>query len=165
MGVMKPRRSAGVLLYRRGDTGPEVFLVHMGGPFWAHKDEGGWTIPKGEYDPDTESAAAAARREFTEETGLPCPSALEFLGTLKQAGGKQTEVWVAEGDADPHAVRSNTVEMEWPKGSGKMHVFPEVDRAGWFDMQTARRKLCKSVAPVVDMLQAWQRWRQITANE
>lgn len=153
---MKTRYSAGVLLYRRGETGLEVFLVHMGGPFWSHKDEGGWTIPKGEYDPETESAEAAARREFTEETGLPCPTALAFLGTLKQAGGKQTEVWVAEGEADPDAVRSNTFEMEWPKGSGKRHVFAEVDRAGWFDMDTARRKLCTSVAPVLDMFKRWQ---------
>lgn len=161
---MKTRHSAGIVLYRRGAAGVELFLVHMGGPFWVHKDEGSWTIPKGAYDPATESAEAAARREFTEETGLPCPAQLVFLGTLDQAGGKETKVWVAAGDADPAAVRSNTFELEWPKGSGQKQTFPEVDRAGWFDLATARRKLCTSVAPVVDMLEAWQQ-RQVAANE
>jgi predicted NUDIX family NTP pyrophosphohydrolase len=147
-----PVRSAGILLYRRGSEGPEVLLVHPGGPFWTRRDEGAWSIPKGEYA-DGEDAMAAARREFEEETGTaPPPGALVELGEIRQRSGKRVTAWAAEGDLDPAAVVSNTFSLEWPPRSGRMQEFPEVDRAGWFGADEARRRLVPAQAAFIDRL-------------
>jgi predicted NUDIX family NTP pyrophosphohydrolase len=145
------KRSAGVLLWRRcrtcGDgsraSGCEVLLVHPGGPFWAKKDAGAWSIPKGLVEAG-EDELAAARREFFEETGFAPEGEAMPLGEIKQAGGKVVIAWAIEGDFDPSQLRSNTFQMEWPPKSGKMAEFPEVDRAGWFEGQTAQGKLLQS---------------------
>jgi len=135
------RRSAGILLFRRAGGGVQVLLGHMGGPFWQRKDAGAWSVPKGEYGPD-EAPVAAARREFQEELGLPVPEAeLLELGAARQPGGKVVTVWAAEGDLDPRDVVPGTFEMEWPRGSGRMQQFPEIDRAAWLGMDEARDKL------------------------
>jgi predicted NUDIX family NTP pyrophosphohydrolase len=134
------KRSAGVLLYRRTGAELEVLLVHPGGPFWARKDEGAWSIPKGEYL-DGEEALAAAKREFWEETGTAIDGEFVPLGEVRQAGGKRVTAWAVEGDLDEGAVRSNMFEMEYPPRSGKMREFPEVDRAGWFRIAEARVKI------------------------
>jgi len=135
------RRSAGILLFRRAGGGVQVLLGHMGGPFWQRKDAGAWSVPKGEYGPD-EAPVAAARREFQEELGLPVPDAeLMELGAARQPGGKVVTVWAAEGDLDPRDVVPGTFEMEWPRGSGRMQQFPEIDRAAWLGMDEARDKL------------------------
>src|SRR3954454_24398033 len=135
------KRSAGILLYRRTGEQPEVLLVHPGGPFWARKDAGAWSVPKGEYD-DEEEAQACALREFAEETGtaLP-PGELVDLGSVRQKSGKVVSAWAAEGDLDADRIQSNTFEMEWPPRSGRTQTFPEVDRAGWFALDAAREKL------------------------
>lgn len=135
------KRSAGILLYRRGDHGIEVLLGHMGGPFWARKDERAWSIPKGEYGPG-EDPLTVARREFEEEIGMPVP-ATEFveLGEVRQSGGKQVSVWAALGDLDASTTVSNTFELEWPPRSGRLQQFPEIDRAAWFDLATADTKV------------------------
>ncbi|MGY1702731.1 NUDIX domain-containing protein [Geodermatophilus sp. SYSU D00766] len=147
-----PRRSAGILLYRRGPDGaPEVLLGHMGGPFWARKDDGAWSIPKGEHD-DAEDALAAARREFEEELGSPVPAtSLTPLGELR-AGAKVLTVWAGEGDLDAAAVVSGTFPLEWPPRSGRVQHFPEVDRAAWFGLDEARAKLVKGQVPYLDRL-------------
>jgi predicted NUDIX family NTP pyrophosphohydrolase len=146
------KRSAGILLYRLSGDEPEVLLVHPGGPFWANKDEGAWSIPKGEYL-DGEDAQAAARREFAEETGGElAPGELAELGSVKQKSGKQVTAWAVEGDLDPATVKSNTFEMEWPPRSGTRQAFPEVDRAEWFDLDTARAKLNPAQTAFVDRL-------------
>ena len=145
-----PRRSAGVLLYRR-DPEPQVLLGHMGGPFWARKDDGAWSIPKGEYG-DDEEPLAAARREFEEELGSPVPAtSLVPLGELR-AGGKVLTVWAAEGDLDADAIVSGTFPLEWPPRSGRVQEFPEVDRAAWFGLDEARAKLVKGQVPYLDRL-------------
>jgi predicted NUDIX family NTP pyrophosphohydrolase len=147
-----PRQSAGVLLYRRREGAVEVLLVHPGGPFWARKDLGAWSIPKGEYGPG-EDPLAVAMREFQEETGHRAPSAgLLELGSVRQRGGKVLTAFAAPGDLDPAAVASNTFTMEWPPRSGERREFPEVDRAGWFDPATARVKLQGAQAELVDRL-------------
>jgi predicted NUDIX family NTP pyrophosphohydrolase len=145
-------RSAGILLYRHGDAGPEVLLVHPGGPFWARKDLGAWSIPKGEHE-DGEAPQAAARREFAEETGtaLP-PGELVALGEVRQRGGKIVSAWAAEGDLDPETVQSNMFEMEWPPRSGRRQEFPEIDRAGWFALEDARERLLAAQTPFLDRL-------------
>jgi predicted NUDIX family NTP pyrophosphohydrolase len=147
------RTSAGILLYRLRPAGLEVLLGHMGGPFWAKKDDGGWSIPKGEHGPD-EEPFAVARREFEEELGSPVP-AQEFvpLGTFRVTSGKVLAVWAAEGDLDAEATRSNTFELEWPPRSGRLQEFPEIDRAAWFPLDGARSKLVKGQVPVLDRLQ------------
>lgn len=143
--------SAGILLYRHVDRRLNVLLVHPGGPFWAKKDLGAWSIPKGEYT-DTEDAQAAALRELTEETGLDLGhAALIPLGTVTQKNGKVVTAWAAEHDFDVTTLVSNTFQMEWPKGTG-LREFPEVDRAEWFTPEDARRKLIPAQAPFVDRL-------------
>ena len=134
--VNLPKTSAGILLFRRRPGGVEVLLVHPGGPFWAKKDEGAWSIPKGEAEPG-EDLLAVARREFREETGAALEGAVLDLGGVKQKGGKTVVAWAAEGDFDPASLTSNTFAMEWPPRSGKRAEFPEVDRAAWFDLATA----------------------------
>jgi predicted NUDIX family NTP pyrophosphohydrolase len=145
------KRSAGLLLFRRGKELIEVFLVHPGGPFWAKKDLGAWSIPKGEYAED-EDPLRAARREFEEETGFPAPANAVSLGELKQAGGKVVAAWAAEGDCDPEKLVSNTCEIEWPPRSGRKMEIPEVDRAAWFPLAEARERILKSQQPFIDRL-------------
>src|SRR4051812_32442022 len=131
------RRSAGILLFRRTPE-LEVLLVHPGGPFWAKKDLGAWSIPKGEHDED-EDGQACAIREFAEETGsAPSPGELSDLGAIKQKAGKVVQAWALEGDLDAARIRSNNFAMQWPPRSGRMQEFPEVDRADWFSVQDAR---------------------------
>jgi predicted NUDIX family NTP pyrophosphohydrolase len=147
------KKSAGLLLYRLRDGRLEVFIAHMGGPFWAGKDEGGWSIVKGEYE-EHEDPRAAACREFLEETGSQPPTGrMLALGEVRQPSGKRIVAWAIESDFDADSVRSNTFTIEWPRGSGRQREFPEVDRAGWFDTQTARRKLVKGQVPFIDLLE------------
>ena len=141
-----PKQSAGLLMYRRRrGVGLEVFLVHPGGPEWTNKDLGAWSVPKGEYLPD-EDALAAAKREFEEETGFKAQGEFLELAALKQPSGKVVRVWAFEGDADPNAIRSNTFTKEWPPRSGRYPEFPEVDRAAWFRLEEARKKILKGQA-------------------
>jgi predicted NUDIX family NTP pyrophosphohydrolase len=146
------RRSAGILLFRRASEGLQVLLVHPGGPFWAKKDLGAWSIPKGEYE-DGEDARACALREFEEETGsVPPVDALIDLGEVRQKSGKRITAWGAEGDLDADAVHSNTFTMQWPPRSGRMADFPEIDRAGWYGAGEARKKLNPAQAQFVARL-------------
>jgi predicted NUDIX family NTP pyrophosphohydrolase len=135
-----PKQSAGLLVYRLQGMSLEVFLVHPGGPFWAKKDAGAWSIPKGEFAPD-EDALAAAQREFTEETGIVLNGAFAALGTVRQASGKTIYAFVTEADIDPAKIVSNTFRMEWPPRSGHFAEFPEVDRAAWFTLDVAAEKI------------------------
>jgi predicted NUDIX family NTP pyrophosphohydrolase len=148
-----PKLSAGLLVYRRVDGQPEVLLVHPGGPFWAKKDDSAWSLPKGEYEP-SEDPLEVALLEFREELGIDPPDANGAvpLGELRQPSGKRVSAWALEGDADVSDVRSNTFEMEWPPRSGRTQEFPEVDRAGWFDLDTARRKLLRGQVGFLDRL-------------
>ena len=147
-----PKLSAGVLLYRIRDDVVEGLLAHPGGPFWARKDDGVWSIPKGEYT-DGEDPWAAAQREFSEELGLPVPAGPRLdLGPLKQPSGKVVTAFAVRGDLDVSDARSNTFELEWPKGSGNVREFPEVDRVGWFSVAQARAKLLKGQRPYLDLL-------------
>ena len=149
---MARRRSAGIVLYRAGDRGPEVLLVHPGGPFWAKKDLGAWSIPKGEYEPDDDPRACALR-EFEEETGTALPAqALVDLGAVVQKAGKEVTAWAARGDLDPATVRSNSFTMQWPPRSGREQEFPEIDRAEWFALDEARAKLVAAQAELLDRL-------------
>ncbi len=145
------KRSSGILLFRR--TGElEVLLVHPGGPFWAKKDLGAWSIPKGEHDAE-EEALAAALREFAEETGsTPDMGELEDLGTVRQKSGKVVQAWALAGDLDADAIRSNTFTMEWPPRSGRQAEFPEVDRAAWFSLDEARERILPAQAAFLDRL-------------
>ena len=145
--------SAGLLLYRLRAGVIEVFLVHPGGPFWARKDEGAWSIPKGEAEPG-EDLLAAARRELREETGAEADGAFLDLGRHRQASGKIVAAFALEGDFDPAALESQTFAMEWPPRSGKTAEFPEVDRAQWFDLATAARKIVKGQQPILVALAA-----------
>jgi predicted NUDIX family NTP pyrophosphohydrolase len=149
------RRSAGILVYRRvAGGGLEVLLGHMGGPFWARRDAGGWSVPKGEYEP-AEDPLDAARREFVEELGLPVPSGdLVELGERRQPSGKVVTVWAVEGVLDPAEVTLGTFEMEWPKGSGRMATFPELDRVEWCGLELARGRLVTGQRPFLDRLVA-----------
>jgi predicted NUDIX family NTP pyrophosphohydrolase len=151
--VARPRRrSAGIVLHRAGDSGPEVLLVHPGGPFWAKKDDGAWSIPKGEYEPD-EDPLACALREFEEETGTRLDAAeLVELGAVVQKAGKEVRAWAVRGDLDPATVRSNTFTMEWPPRSGRRQEFPEIDRAEWFTLDAARAKLVAAQVELLDRL-------------
>jgi predicted NUDIX family NTP pyrophosphohydrolase len=143
--------SAGIVLYRRRALALEVLLVHPGGPFWAHKDDGVWSIPKGEYQ-SGEDALEAARREFQEETGFPAQGHFIELPAVMQPSGKQVSAWALEGDLDPAQLRSNLFEMEWPARSGQRRQFPEVDRGAWFALEQARRKLVPGQVPLLDAL-------------
>ena len=146
------RRSAGLLMFRRVAAGLEVLLIHPGGPFWTNKDLGAWSIPKGECE-DAEEALSAAQREFNEETGWRAAPPFLPLGSVKQRSGKLVNAWAFEGDRDPATLSSNTFEMEWPRGSGRMRAFPEADRAGWFGPAEARRRILASQAAFIDELE------------
>ena len=149
---MAGKRSAGILLFRRADGGPEVLLGHMGGPLWAKKDTAAWSVVKGEYQPG-EEPEDAARREFTEELGLSAPDGdYVALGEVKQSGGKVVTVWAVAGELDPATIVPGTFEMEWPPRSGKRQTFPELDRVAWFDLDTARDKLVKGQRAFLDRL-------------
>ena len=151
---MATRTSAGILLYRRRAGGLELLLAHPGGPFFTRRDEGYWTIPKGEVDPD-EELLAVARREFEEETGHPAPDGEPIsLGSIVQKGGKVVHAWALEGDLDPATSVSNTFEMTWPPGSGRLGSFPEIDRVAWFDPAEARRRVKPTQIPLFERLEA-----------
>ncbi len=149
---MAKRQSAGILLWRRAGGGPEVMLVHPGGPLWSNKDEGAWSVPKGEFEPG-ESAEAVAMREFREETGFGCEGELVPLAPCRQPGGKVVLAFALEGDCDAAAARSNLFSMEWPPRSGRMQRFPEVDRAAWFGLDEARRRIMPGQRPLLEELE------------
>jgi predicted NUDIX family NTP pyrophosphohydrolase len=146
-----PKRSAGLLLFRNPNQ-LEIFLVHPGGPFWARKDDGAWSLPKGEYSAD-EDALTAARREFQEETGFSAGGDFLPLGELRQPGGKIVTAWALEKDVDIALVKSNMFSLEWPPKSGNTREFPEIDRAAWFPVSQARRKLLKGQVAFLDRLE------------
>lgn len=145
------KQSAGILLYRSADSEPEVFLVHPGGPFWKNKDEGAWTIPKGEFD-ESEDPLAAAIREFKEETGYAIKGKFKALKPVQQKAGKVVHAWAIAGDVDERNIKSNFFEMEWPPKSGKKQSFPEIDKASWFAISKAREKINSSQAALLDQL-------------
>jgi predicted NUDIX family NTP pyrophosphohydrolase len=154
--VPASKHSAGLLVYRRaggsGSAELEVLLAHMGGPFWAGREEGAWSLPKGELIPG-EDELEAAKREFEEEIGQPAPAGEPvLLGSVRQSGGKLVTGFALEGDLDVTTVRSNLVEMEWPRRSGRFITFPEVDKAGWFAVERARKRVVKGQAPLLDRL-------------
>ncbi|CAM5292078.1 MULTISPECIES: NUDIX domain-containing protein [Streptomyces] len=152
MSAARERRSAGLLLFRRTEAGQEVLLGHMGGPYFARRDAGAWTVPKGEYPPD-EPAWDAARREFQEELGLPPPDGdAVALGEVRQAGGKTVTVWAVEADLDPADVVPGTFTMEWPPRSGRQREFPELDRVAWLSLDRARELIVKAQAAFLDRL-------------
>jgi predicted NUDIX family NTP pyrophosphohydrolase len=144
--------SAGLLLFRRAPGGLQVFLAHPGGPFWQHRDVGSWTIPKGMVNPG-EVPLDAARREFEEETGVVPLGPYHELGSVKQKSGKVVHAWAWEGDADPGEVTSNTATIEWPRGSGRLLTFPEVDRCAWFDLEPARERILPAQREFLDRLE------------
>jgi predicted NUDIX family NTP pyrophosphohydrolase len=148
-----PVLSAGILLFRRpAPDRVEVLLGHPGGPLWARKDDGAWSIPKGEYRPD-ELPRDAAAREFAEELGMPLPAGFEVdLGTVRLPSGKRLTAYAVEADLDPERAESNTFEMEWPPRSGRRQSFPEIDRVAWFEPETARVKLARGQAELLDRL-------------
>ncbi|HWG79715.1 MAG TPA: NUDIX domain-containing protein [Stellaceae bacterium] len=146
------KQSAGVLLYRFRRTVPEVFLVHPGGPFWAKKDAGAWSIPKGEAAPG-EDLLTRAQREFAEETGFAIAGEFRPLTPIRQSGGKVVYAWAIEGDCDAGAVKSNTFDLEWPPRSGRVRAFPEVDRAQWFGFAAARAKINPAQRGLIDELE------------
>jgi predicted NUDIX family NTP pyrophosphohydrolase len=150
-----PKPSAGLALHRRVDGEVQVLLVHPGGPYWAARDEGAWSLPKGEIEPG-EDPLEVAVREFREEIGAePPPTAgAVFLGELRQPSGKRVSAWAVQGDVDVSRVRSNTFTIEWPRGSGRMREFPEVDRAAWFGLDEARRKILRGQVGFLDRLAA-----------
>jgi predicted NUDIX family NTP pyrophosphohydrolase len=142
-----------LLLHRRREGKREVLLVHPGGPFWQNRDDGVWSIPKGEMV-ENETGIDVARREFQEELGVPAPEGeLTSLGAVRQAGGKVVHAWAVPGDLDVTRTTSNTFEIEWPPRSGRIQQFPEVDRAAWFDVDTARRKMVPAQAAFLDRLE------------
>jgi predicted NUDIX family NTP pyrophosphohydrolase len=145
------KQSAGLLMYRRGHQQIEVFLVHPGGPFWAKKDLGAWSIPKGGYG-DEEQPREAAKREFREETGFTAEGDFLDLGEVQQSGGKRVVAWAFQGDCDPAALTSNLCHVEWPPRSGRKIEIPEVDRGAWFSLNEARKRILKSQEPFLDRL-------------
>jgi predicted NUDIX family NTP pyrophosphohydrolase len=148
-----PKQAAGILLYRRGPTGPQVLLAHPGGPLWARKDAASWTLPKGQFT-EGELPLDAAKREFEEEMGTAPSGDFQPLGTVKQPSGKIIHAWAAESDFDISTVKSNLFSMQWPPKSGRMGEFPEVDRAEWFSIEEARVKIIKGQAPFLERLLA-----------
>jgi predicted NUDIX family NTP pyrophosphohydrolase len=146
-----PKQSAGILLYRIMDKQPQVFLIHPGGPFFRSKDNGAWSIPKGEFI-DGEEALSAAKREFEEETGQTIDGKFVPLHPITQKGGKKVFCWAVEGDIDHEIIVSNTFEIEWPPRSGKKQTFPEVDRAAWFDTATAKIKINEAQVGLIENL-------------
>jgi predicted NUDIX family NTP pyrophosphohydrolase len=146
-----PKQSAGVLLYRKLNDVLQVLLVHPGGPFWKNKDEGAWSIPKGEYE-DDEDALDAAKREFYEETGQYIDGEFIALNPIKLKSGKTVQAWAVEGDIDHHQIKSNLFEMEWPPKSGKMQAFAEVDRGDWFTIEQAKVKINPAQVALVEEL-------------
>lgn len=146
-----PKRSAGILLFRRIGPQPEVLLAHPGGPFWKNKDDGAWSIPKGEYD-EHEDPLTAAKREFAEETGKIVAGEFIPLGEVRQTGGKAVTAWALEQDFDTAALCSNTFLMPWPPGSGKTQEFPEIDRAQWFTLEVASSKILRGQAGLLERL-------------
>jgi predicted NUDIX family NTP pyrophosphohydrolase len=152
MDMSRSRISAGLLMYRRREGLIEVFLVHPGGPYFRNKDDGFWTIPKGEVEPE-ESLLESARREFEEETGFRPQGSFRALPTVTQKGGKVVHAWAFEGDCDPAEIRCNPFQMEWPPKSGRYAEFPEIDNAGFFDMQAARQKINAAQIVFLDELE------------
>jgi predicted NUDIX family NTP pyrophosphohydrolase len=148
---MRAKKSAGLLLFRETTIGLEVLLAHPGGPFWAKKDDGSWSIPKGEFG-DSEEPLAAAKREFEEEMGVPPAGDFIPLESLKQPSGKLVFAWALRSDFDPSRLKSNMFSMEWPPGSGRQQEFPEVDKAAWFGVEAARLKISKGQAGFLDQL-------------
>ncbi len=144
-----PALSTGILLHRSRSGAREVFLVHPGGPYWARRDAGAWSVPKGLIAPN-EDPLVAARREFREETGFSADGPLRDLGEIRLPSGKRLHVWTLEGDCDPANLTSNLFEMEWPPGSGQRRVFPEVDRGGWFGRSAALAKITKGQRPLIE---------------
>lgn len=153
-----PKKSAGLLIYRESCGQSEVFLVHPGGPFWAKKDDGAWSIPKGELS-EGEDPLDAAKREFKEETGYSVKGDFQPLDPLRQPSGKIIYAWVVKSDVDVETLKSNNFSLEWPPGSGKTAEFPEVDRAGWFAIEIARRKILRGQVALLDQLE------QIVTND
>ena len=153
-----PKRSAGLVMFRRLKE-LEVFLVHPGGPIWAKKTEGAWTIPKGEYEKD-ENPLAAARREFEEETGFKAAGSFLDLGTIRQKSGKRVAAWAFEGDCDPANLKSNTCEIEWPPRSGRRLEIPEIDRGRWFSLEEAKQYIREEQSPLLDTL-----WRALLSTK
>jgi predicted NUDIX family NTP pyrophosphohydrolase len=153
-----PKRSAGLVMFRRLKE-LEVFLVHPGGPIWAKKNEGAWTIPKGEYEED-ENPLAAARREFEEETGFKAAGSFLDLGTIRQKSGKRVAAWAFEGDCDPANLKSNTCEIEWPPRSGRRLEIPEIDRGRWFSLEEAKQYIREEQSPLLDTL-----WRALLSTK
>jgi predicted NUDIX family NTP pyrophosphohydrolase len=149
--MAKKKKAAGLLLYRRRGELLEVFLVHPGGPFWAKKDAGAWSLPKGEIGED-EDPLQAAKREFTEETGFPIEGEFRPLEPIKQPGGKVVQAWAIEANCDPAQVRSNVFTMEWPPKSGRTQQFPEVDRAEWFAVTESRKRIIAAQINFLDQL-------------
>lgn len=145
------KKSAGVIAFRKKDGHYEVLLVHPGGPFWANKDLNAWSVPKGEPE-EGEELKYAAKREFKEETGLDISSELIFLNQVKQPGGKIVYTWATETDLDASKIKSNTIQIDWPPGSGKKKEIPEVDKAGWFTFKEARKKILKGQIPILKQL-------------
>jgi len=148
-----PKRSAGILLFRQSRRGLEVLLAHPGGPFWMSKDEGAWSIPKGEVD-ETEDAQAAARRELLEETGIVVSGPLMELGTYRQPSGKRVSAWAVEDDFDPSKLKSNSCRVEWPPKSGRSIEVPEIDRVAWFSFEEALTKVTRGQVPILRALAA-----------
>lgn len=148
---MATKQSAGILLYKKMNGSLQVFLVHPGGPYWQKKDEGSWSVPKGEFS-DAEDALQAAKREFFEETGTSLSGEFIELAPVTQKAGKKVYAWAIEGDIDAGDIRSNTFTIEWPPGSRKMKEYPEVDRAGWFNVETAKEKINPAQASLIDDL-------------
>lgn len=148
-----PSPSAGILMHRRRGESLEVLLVHPGGPLWARRDDGAWSIPKGEYDPAAEEPLPAARREFAEELGVPAPDGEPLdLGEVRQRSGKRVRVYALAGDLDPATITSNTCEITWPPRSGRTITVPEVDRAAWLELEEARPKLVEGQRDLLDRL-------------
>jgi len=156
-----PKQAAGILLYRQTERGLEVLLAHPGGPLWARKDLGAWTIPKGQFG-DDESALAAAKREFSEEMGSPAQGAFVELGSIRQPSGKIVHAFTAESDFDVTTVKSNLFTLEWPPRSGRSGEFPEIDRAEWFALAEARRRILKGQEPFLDRLLALLKSNAVT---